>query len=236
MTTERPDVPGEELLCKIRMAVIAERNKQIFGKHPPKGWNPRINPDRARVMLQPDYTDELVGRAALRFVEKYNGKSAPATYIHWCVLAAMRDLRRDVFGEYRSDGKRYTRGYSKNKGRAYGAYEEDGTYHMHKGGGRTLHVSLEDVFGGFHRDGTGLYHQGFPEDPAESVERSEEIQVLLACLKPRQRLVVEMRMWEGLNNAEIGRRISRTRERVRQIWYAALRRLRVEHTMRLNER
>ena len=221
-------VPPEELLARIRAAVIAERNRCVFGKHPPKGWHPRICPDRAKVMLHPDYTDELVARAALRFIAKYDGLHAPATYIHVCVMNALSSLRRDTFGERRADGKVYTHGRLKNKGPTYGVFEEDGTYRLHMTGGRTLHVRLEAAWGEFHRDGSGLYHQGAPEEPTEAAERGEEVAVLLRALNAREREIVRMRMWEGLSYAEIGRRIGLTRERIRQIWQVALTRLRME--------
>lgn len=69
-----------------------------------------------------------------------------------------------------------------------------------------------------------------PSDETEQVERSHEIEKLLGCLTPRERSVIAARFGLAGNGCrtldDVGRALRLTRERIRQIEFRALRKMR----------
>lgn len=83
----------------------------------------------------------------------------------------------------------------------------------------------------------GLAARSEPHDrspaAADMLEAAEQqmvtqarIQQALSCLTPRQREVIELRYWQGLNGPQTGKVIGLSRERVRQIEKSAVAKLR----------
>lgn len=70
--------------------------------------------------------------------------------------------------------------------------------------------------------------QGSPENSAIRREDASVVAAAIIRLSPEHQKVLRMRYWEGLSFIEIGRRLDRSPDAARKLWYRALERLQNE--------